>query len=266
MKKYVWLIVFGLIVVGCSGNEEQKSELEKGFQVNEISEDSTGKKEIGVQIDTLNLESRPNNVLSTYHAEHRLTPVYLVNYGRKTKKPYIGSNNYIWNWYHEELEGNNWNSYMPGMEAVQGYNMINVSHYNNETNTENKLFEKPALIRTLYYPAFSKDTLNFKPIIRDYYMVSVYDEDTNKDGYINFMDLRRFYYFDLDGNNKKLLIPKDYAVISSQYDWANDYMYVYARQDENNNGKMESAEPTSIFWIDLKNPENNGLHYSPSYD
>jgi hypothetical protein len=155
---------------------------------------------------------------------------------------------------------------MHGLEAMQAYNMINTSHFNSETKTETKLFERPALIRTVYYPAASKDTLNFSPIIRNYYMVSVYDEDTNKDGYINFLDLRRFYYFDIEGRNKKILIPKDFAVFKSQCNWANDYRCVYARQDKNGNGQMESTEPTSIFWIDLKNPENNGLHYNQDYN
>ena len=267
MKKYAKLIVIGFVFSSCSGNQSKSDvEKDKGLQVNEITEDEEGKKELGVQIDTLNIESRPSNVLSTYHANHRLTPVYLVNYNPKTKQPYIGSNNFIWNWYYGEDEGNRWNHYIPGIEAMQGYNMINVSHYNNETKTENKLFQKPALIRTVYYPAFSKDTLNFEPIVRDYYMVSVYDEDSNKDGYINFMDLRRMYYFDIEGKNKTRLIPKEYTVMSSQYDWANDYMYIYTRKDVNKNGQMESIEPMSIFWVDLKNPLNNGVHYSPDYN
>ena len=92
-------------------------------------------------------------------------------------------------------------------------------------------------------------------------MVSVYDEDTNKDGYINVKDLRRFYYFDINGINKKELIPKNYSVMSSEYDSANDYMYVFAKLDKNNNGKMEQEEPTDIFWIDLSNPENVGVQY-----
>ncbi len=150
---------------------------------------------------------------------------------------------------------------MPGFEAVYGYNFVNISHYNNITKTENKLFKKPVLIRTLYYPAFSKDTLNFKPLQRKFYMVSVYDEDTNKDGYINVTDLRRFYYFDINGTNKKELIPNNYSVMSSEYDSANDYMYVFAKLDKNNNGKMEQEEPTDIFWIDLNNPENIGIQY-----
>lgn len=117
------------------------------------------------------------------------------------------------------------------------------------------------LIKTVYYPAFSKDTLNYQPIQRDYYMVSVYDEDSNKDGYINVRDLRRLYHFDIDGKNQQALIPKDYSVLSSEYDSANDYMYIFARKDSNENGQMETDEPMDIFWIDLKNPENVGMQY-----
>ncbi len=59
-------------------------------------------------------------------------------------------------------------------------------------------------------------------------MVSVYDDDSNKDGFINVKDLRKFYYFDIEGKNKKNLIPANYSVMSSEYDSANDFMYVFA--------------------------------------
>ena len=150
---------------------------------------------------------------------------------------------------------------MPGFEAIYGFNFINVSHYNNKTKKENKLFDKPVLIKTLYYPTFSNDTLNYKPVHRKYYMVSVYDEDSNKDGFINTKDLRMLYHFDIEGNNKKNLIPKNYSVLSSEYDSANDLMYVFAKADKNENGQMELNEPTDIFWIDLNNPENTGKQY-----
>lgn len=49
--------------------------------------------------------------------------------------------------------------------------------------------------------------------------------------------------------------------MSSEYDSANDYMYVFAKKDKNQNGQIESNEPMDIFWINLKNPESNGLQY-----
>ncbi|MBK8808726.1 MAG: hypothetical protein IPO21_19650 [Bacteroidales bacterium] len=76
-------------------------------------------------------------------------------------------------------------------------------------------------------------------------MISAYDEDSNKDGFINQNDLRRFYVFDLDGSNKQNLVPSDYSVISSEYDCANDFMYVFAQLDENKNGQIEQTEKSS---------------------
>jgi hypothetical protein len=150
---------------------------------------------------------------------------------------------------------------MPGLEAIYGYNMVNISHYNTETKKQKYLFDHPVLIKTLYFPSFSVDTLNFKPVQRDFYLISVYDEDTNKDGFINPTDLRRFYSFELNGLNKIELIPQNYSVIRSEYDSANDYMYVFAQLDENNNGNRDQKENIHIFWIDLKNPANNGRQY-----
>jgi len=258
MKKITSLVVLGLLLVNCTNNSIEK----KGFQVSEITEDESGQKIVGLQIDSIQLETRPRNVLLTFNPQHRLTPIYKVNYDKKSKNPFTGSNAYHTNWNTHYENGNNWNrNFMPGFEAVYGYNFVNVSHYNNETKIENKLFKKPALIKTLYYPAFSKDTLNFKPVKRDFYMVSVYDEDSNKDGFINVKDLRKFYYFDINGQNKKALIPESYSTMNSEYDAANDYMYIFARKDSNQNGQMDSNEPIDIFWIDLNNPKNTGQQY-----
>ncbi len=252
MIRILILVLLGILTGACSGSKVEK----KGFQVSEISESESGQKIVGLNIDSLKLETRPRNVLLTNNLVHRLTPIYKVNYNSKTKKSYTGSNYYHLTW------GNSWNNnFMPGFEAVYGYNFVNISHYNNKTRKENKLFDKPVLIKTLYYPAFSKDTLNFEPVNRKYYMVSVYDEDTNKDGFINVKDLRRFYHFDINGMNKKALIPKNYSVMSSEYDSANDFMYIFAKIDKNQNGQMELNEPTDIFWIDLKNPKNVGVQF-----
>lgn len=258
MIKIVAPIAFVFLMLACSDNTIDK----KGFQVSEISEDEDGQKVVGLKMNTLKLETRPRNVLLTFNPEHRLTPIYKVNYDKDTKNVFVGSNEFHSSWVDEYERGNNWNNnFMPGFEAISGYNFVNVSHYNNTTKTENKLFEEPVLIKTLYYPAFSKDTLNDQPVKREFYMVSVYDEDTNKDGFLNAKDLRRFYRFDINGQNKKALIPETYSVMSSEYDSANDYMYIFARKDTNQNGQMESNEPMDIFWIDLKNPENVGAHY-----
>lgn len=258
MNKIIVAIIFVFSIISCSDDKIEK----KGFQVNEITEDENGQKVVGLQIDSLKLETSPRNVLLTFNAEHRLIPIYKVNYDKKTNKPFTGSNKYHSSQMNEYDRGNNWNNnLMPGFDAIYGYNFVNVSHFNNVTKTRNNFFNKPVLIKTLYYPAFSKDTLNYQLVKRNYYMISVYNDDSNKDGFINVKDLRRFYHFDINGQNKKALIPEEYSVMSSEYDSANDFMYVFAKKDINQNGQIETNEPTDVFWIDLKNPENTGLQY-----
>ena len=256
--KNALIICLALLFLRCSTNSLEK----KGFQVSEITEEADGKKVVGLPIDSLKLETRPRDVLLTKHADHRLIPIYKVNYNERTGESFTGSNNFHTRWYDDTDEGNNWNyNLMPGLSAVYGYNLINIAHYDTKTETLNKFFNDPVLIKTLYYPSFSDDTLNYEPVKRDYYMVSVYDADTNQDGFINVKDLRHFYLFDIDGIYKKELIPKNYATLSSQYDSDNDFMYVFARLDKNQNGQMEQEEPMHVFWVDLKNPENNGMLY-----
>ena len=145
---------------------------------------------------------------------------------------------------------------MPGLSAISGYNMTNIADFNAITNKRTDFFIENVLINTVYFPAVVEDTLNGEVVKRNYYLVSAYDEDTNKDSIINHKDLRRFYHFDLNARKKTSLIPRNYSVLSSQYDYINDFMYIKAKYDTNTNGKREATEPTHIFWINMKNPKS----------
>lgn len=256
--RVVMILLVALFLYNCSRDKKY----EKGFPVSPETQLTDENKIDGIYKDSLDFDTRPNSVLLTGFPKYRLTTIYKLNFD-KNGDSYIGYNHY-YSTYNETIntDGNQWhNNFMPGLQAVYGFNLVNVSLYNTENKKQRNLFEKPVLVKTLYYPSFTRDTLNDKPVTRDYYMISVYDEDTNKDGFINLRDLRRFYVFDLDGLNKKELIPQNYSVISSEYDSANDFMYVFAQLDENNNGQKEDKEDIHVFWIDLKNPNSNGIQY-----
>jgi hypothetical protein len=89
----------------------------------------------------------------------------------------------------------------------------------------------------------------------------VYNEDTNKDGFINLSDLRRIYLFSLKGELQKALVPENYSVYKSEYDAKNDLLFVFAQLDANDNGSRDESEPTHVFWIDLKNPTKTGRQF-----
>lgn len=261
--KYLQTILMLTVVVmtaGCFNNT-----LEKGFQVDSNSDPTLNEGSTGLNRDSLQLETRPGSVLLTGEPKVRLTTVFKVNVNRRDNSTFIGSNAAHYRYEDEEEEraaGNNWNhNLMPGVAAVYGYNMVNVAHYDVKENRQTLFFDKPALIKTLYYPSFSKDTLNHQPVQRDWFIVSVYDDDTNKDGFVNLKDLRRLYLFDINGKKQKALIPENYSVFQSEYDPANDRMYVFAQLDSNNNGQRDENEAVHIFWIDLKDPNRTGRMY-----
>lgn len=259
MKKFLNILFIIIVATGCTKDKKLSA---KGFQVNEIQEDDKGKKIIGLKIDSLQFKTRPRNVLLTKQEDYRLIPIYKVNYHKKTGKPFTGSNQFHTTWDSDDKDGNNWNSnFMPGFAAVRGYNLVNISHYNNVKRVQKEFFKTPVLVKNLYYPAATKDTLNFKPIQRNFYMVSVFDEDTNKDGFITVKDLRRFYWYNLNGEQVKPLVPKTYSVQNSEYDPEIDMMYIFARLDNNGNGQVEENEDVHVFWVDLKTPENHGVQY-----
>lgn len=261
MRTFHILIICSTLIVisSCS----RKKQYDKGFSVSPETETTEEKEINGISQDSITIKTRPSSVLLTGYPKYRLTTIYKLNYDKKDDYYYTGSNRFYRNYSDlGDSEGNQWNyNFMPGLQAVHGYNLVNVSLKNVKTQKQKTLFEKPVLIKTLYIPSFSNDTLFNEPVKRNYYLISAYDEDTNEDGYINLKDLRRFYVFDIKGLNKESMIPKDYSVISSEYDCANDFMYVFAQLDENKNGQRDETEEIHIFWIDLKNPRNNGPQY-----
>ena len=257
---HILLICITLIATSsCS----KKKQYEKGFSVSPETETSGVKEKDGIPQDSLNIKTRPGSVVLTGYPEYRLTTIYKLNYDKKNDYYFTGSNSFYRNYSGiGNSDDNQWNNnFMPGLQAVYGFNLVNVSLKNVNTQEQKKLFDNPVLIKTLYIPSFTKDTLFNNPVKRNYYLVSAYNEDTNKDGFINMKDLRRFYVFDLDGGTKEILVPENYSVVSSEYDCANDFMYVYAQLDENKNGQRDETEQVHIFWIDLKNPRNNGRQY-----
>lgn len=251
----IFIVLYTCILTACSNRKLD----EKGFQVSTVSEYDNNDDENGINRDSLKFDIRPGSVLLTGNSDVRLTTIYKVNINKRDNTIFIGTNNFHYREVSENNIGNNWNgNLMPGIEAVYGYNMVNVSYYNIKENQQKNFFEKPVLIKTLYYPSFSKDTLNNKPVTRKYIIVSVYNDDTNKDGFINPKDLRRLYLFNIEGERQKALVPENYSVIKSEYDPDNDYMLVYAQSDINENGKQDETEPIHIFWIDLKDPFKSG--------
>lgn len=269
MKKTILLLsVLSIFFSNC----KEKKQYSKGFEVSSTIEQGDADEEIGINKDSLRFEIQPTEVLQTKQINLRLTPLFKVNVDPKTQERYIGSL-YTYSegydpYYNEENDkpkgprANVWNGHIiPGFEAGYGFNMVNVSHFDLTTQTRKNFFEKPVLIRTLYYPAYSNDTLNHKPVSRNYYLISAFDEDTNKDGMINPKDLRRLFYFDATAGNKKALLPADYSIYRGDYDDANDYLHVFARKDTNGNGQVEKTEPIHVFWIDMKDPMKSGQIY-----
>jgi hypothetical protein len=260
MKKTIFILI-SIILISCTEKNEKFKD--KGFQVDEIeSENAEVNSKNAIKNDSLNFKSKSVDVLLTGNKNIRLSPIYKVNYSEKEKKFFTGSNDFHYGYNDDNpKDGNNWNSVIPGFEALFGYNLMNIFHFNHTENRGKKLFKKPVLIKTCYYPSFKVDTLNFKPVQRNFYMISAYDEDTNKDKYINNKDLRRFYLFDINGENLGEIVPKNHSVIGAMYDSGNDYLYIDAKLDSNKDGKISEHEPVSIFYLDLKNPMNKGLFY-----
>jgi len=204
------------------------------------------------------IASFPNKVILTGLNDHRLVTIYKSRQSLNSSK----NSNTLKYSYDSDEDGDESNEhFMPGIDILFGYNLLNIAHYDLKLERGNFLFSHPVLVKTFYYPSFVQDSLDKQPVNRNYYLVSVYDEDTNKDSLINKKDLRRFYYFDATSATKTQLIPADYSAIRSQYDSKNDYMYLFARHDENKNGTQDKTESINVFWFSLKTPDKAKLLY-----
>jgi hypothetical protein len=205
------------------------------------------------------IASFPSRVILTGLPQHRLVNIYrsIIRKIETDKGPKYEYRDYGYSHGGED----SYSHYMPGIDILYGYNLLNISHYDLKSNKSNFLFDHPVLVKTLYYPSEEPDSVDSKPINRNFYLVSVYDEDTNKDSIINSKDLRRFYHFDSSGTVKTQLIPPAYSAVHSQYDPQNDVMYIFTKHDKNKNGKRENEEPIHIFWFSLKAPEPAKLLY-----
>jgi hypothetical protein len=192
------------------------------------------------------IATAPRNVVLTGLQQHRLVTVY--------KEDKAAGNPYAYNGYDDEYISEREQLFMPGIDLIHGYHLLNIAHYDMTTEKLDQLFDHPVLIKSVYYPSFTQDSLYKKPVNRDYYLISVYDADTNMDTLINKRDLRRFYHFNASCTEKTQLIPADYSVERSQYDPRNDVMFVFARHDADHNGVADKKEPLHIFWLSLKTP------------
>lgn len=200
----------------------------------------------------------PNKVILTGLNDHRLVSIYK---SRTTTSSTGNLKRSSYSYDSDESGDESSEHFMPGIDILFGYNLLNIAHYDLKLETGNFLFNHPVLVKTLYFPSFTQDSLDNQPINRNYYLVSVYDEDTNKDSLINKRDLRRFYHFDASCKMKKQLLPAAYSVVRSQYDSKNDIMYIFARHDENQNGTEDKSESVHIFWFSLKTPDTAKLLY-----
>jgi hypothetical protein len=243
------LLLMMLPFVSTSCGTKDKESGDEQIRVETIAEESNldTANAISGNLSLAQIPSYPNIVVLTGLAQHRLVTIYKT---RKTGSDGILSKRY----YYDEDDDGREIHYMPGIDLIYGYNMLNIAHYDLTTEKLNYLFDHPVLVKSLYYPSYEQDSLDKKPINRDYYLVSTYDEDTNGDTLINKTDLRRFYAFNASCTEKIQIIPPDYSVERSQYDAMNDIMYVFARQDADRNGETDKKEPVHIYWITLKKP------------
>lgn len=241
------LCLLGLLaVVSCQKKEEEEEQLT-------FSEFQQTGKPTGLSMVTP-FPSSSATVLLTGMDDIRLIPIYKIDPKANRDLQYEYESTYYGGYYRDSDRDDFFHYFMPGIDIIYGYNMINMGHYDQANEKLSYFFDTPVLIRTLYFPGMYPDSLCHQPVERDYFMVSVYDADTNRDSLINTRDMRRMYHIDRLNTAKTALLPPEYSALRSTYDYKNDAMYIYARFDENMDGTPERKEPVAIFRLRLSEP------------
>jgi hypothetical protein len=257
---YYYVFIAALVtqaVVSCNQKPHDKRKMGQHIVVNPddtlYDESDTTYDPLKGNVDFSQLYVSPNSVLLTGMSRFRLVTIYKIRKRTDRNLDYYEPGSYYVP-YEPEPNSPKWHYYMPGIDRIDGYNLTNIAHYDLDSSRLTYFFKRPVLVRSLYFPGVRSDTLHGQPVKRNFFLVTVYDEDTNKDTVINNRDLRRMYYYNENNTVRKQLIPKNYSVIRSNYDEQNDIMYVYARLDENKNGYHERFEPVHIFLVRLSAP------------
>jgi hypothetical protein len=199
------------------------------------------------------LDFYPKEIITTGNPPHRLISIYRSQkMAESVREKFSFSSDY--SSYGTDHFADIEERYMPGIDLLHGFNLVNLADYDLKSKQLNYLFDHPVIIRSVYYPSFTPDTLNKIPLHRDYYIVTVYNQDTNGDTLISTSDLRRIYLFQPGGVARVPVIPNNYSVIRSQYDSLTDSFFIFARLDANRNGQPEVEEPIHIFSMNLTNP------------
>lgn len=251
--KLLPIFLFTFVLFSCKNNIPKEEQIRYDEPSATEERDTVNSVTGGLELE--HIATYPQRVILNGMPQHRLVTIYkYIPPKRETR---------VEKFYSSFESGEYWDDsqnqhFMPGLDLLFGYNLLNLAHYDMKSEKLNYLFPRPVLVKSVYYPSFIQDSVgekpNRKPIVRDYFLVSAYDEDTNGDTLLNRHDLRRFYHFNASCDVKTQLIPADYSVLRSEYDLDNDVMFIYARHDANKNGKSETNEPLHVFWISLKNP------------
>jgi hypothetical protein len=247
--KYRFIFLSFITLLSCKSEIKSK---EQSISVRETSVSFDTSSGLNSANDFSQLNTSPNDLILTGNDKIRLIPVYKVsttqdkNILNDFKTSYDKDIDLI----HED----DYKYFMPGIDILKGYNLVNIGLYNSEKGVLSYFFKKPVLIKTLYFPGVFKDSLLKKQINRNFFLVSVYNEDTNHDSLINNKDYRRLFYFDILNETQISLLPNNFSAISSTYDFKNDVMTIRTRKDANKDGNLDKNEPISIFLLDLKSP------------
>jgi hypothetical protein len=248
MKHTIYILVF----VGLFSCKQEKKEKEQSISLSETNVTFDTSSGISSSNNFSQLNTSPNDLVLTGIDKIRLLPIYKVPLDQDKNILYDQGTSYDSE--KELLQEDDFRYYMPGIDIIKGYNLVNIGHYNMDNGQLTYFFKKPVLVRTLYFPGVLKDSLSKKAISRNFFLVSAYTDDTNQDSLINNKDFRRLFYIDNLNATQISLLPNNFSAIRSSYDFKNDIMTIRARKDENKNGLLEASEAISIFILDLKNP------------
>jgi hypothetical protein len=148
------------------------------------------------------------------------------------------------------------------------YNVSNYNQYELTGNLKNILFQhkdKDSL-KPLTYQKINIQTATYLYKIAQKNKVLVYtlfDKDTNKDGFIDQNDIKSLYISKIDGTNFKKITLEFQELIDWNLIQNTNRLYYRAMEDTNKNGAFDKNDKIHYCYLDLNSPDFKIKEYFP---
>ncbi len=142
MRKTILLLAI-ISLISCSREEKKKDE---HLTIDEFNREAETDSVTGLKPETnfTKVPMSPGNVLMTGMNRYRLVPIYKVR-SKSDRNLHLYEESTYYGFADEKRDEDEFHYFMPGIDIVHGYNLINIGHYDVDFGKLSYFFDRPSL-------------------------------------------------------------------------------------------------------------------------